>query len=201
MENKEKNNVGVIVILSVVIVILAILCVLFVTNTISLKSGSTNNGNLSNNNVSDNNVESNNYANNNYNETDFIRQTEIVLVKEPDCTGQHSTSLTASINSNGNIGIAQDKGAEEVIVGNAKYLYSVNVIACDNVKLYYITNDNELYLLDNPSSSALNQKGVKVTDNKIAEFLGIDNRTDGNYLKVLNTIGEVEYYKYFSSHN
>ena len=48
MENKEKNNVGVIVILSVVIVILAILCVLFATNTISLKSGSTNNGNLSN---------------------------------------------------------------------------------------------------------------------------------------------------------
>lgn len=48
MENKEKNNVGVIVILSVVIVILAILCVLFATNTISLKSGSINNGNLSN---------------------------------------------------------------------------------------------------------------------------------------------------------
>ena len=48
MENKEKNNVGVIVILSVVIVILAILCVLFATNTISLKSESTNNGNLSN---------------------------------------------------------------------------------------------------------------------------------------------------------
>ena len=55
MENKEKNNVGVIVILSVVIVILAILCVLFATNTISLKSGSTNNGNLSNNNANNDN--------------------------------------------------------------------------------------------------------------------------------------------------
>ena len=54
MENKEKNNVGVIVILSVVIVILAILCVLFATGTINLNS-SNSLGDVSNDTVNNNN--------------------------------------------------------------------------------------------------------------------------------------------------
>ena len=40
---KEKNNKGVIILLTVIIVILAVLCILFSTDTISLKSNTTNN--------------------------------------------------------------------------------------------------------------------------------------------------------------
>lgn len=198
-KNKSKNII--IILLSLIIVVLGVLCVLFATGKIGNKNiqNNTNVINQSSQNT-DNSNNSENQANT-INESDYIRQTEVILIKEPDCTGQHSSSLTAAINSNGNIGISQDMGAEEVVVGNAKYLYSVNIIACDNVKLYYITRDNELFVLDHPSSSAINQKGTKVTESKITEFLGIDNRTDGNYLKVLNSNGNVEYYKYFTSPN
>ena len=144
-------------------------------------------------------VKSNTSNNDNISELDYIRQTSIVLVEEPNCTGGHSTSLKAEINSNKNIAIAQDKAAEEIIVGNAKYLYAINLIACDNVKLYYITEDNGLYVIDKPSTGNPNQKGIKVTSSKVIEFLGKETRDNGSYLKVLTEDKKVEYIKYFTA--
>ena len=53
MEN-QKNNRGVIALLIVIIVILSVLCVLFATETISLKSNDVDNNDI-NENVTDNN--------------------------------------------------------------------------------------------------------------------------------------------------
>ena len=207
---QEKNNKGIIALLVVIIVILLALVILLATGTVSFKSNATNNSNnqsnggiTENNNIVDDNANNNNdnqkSQDNNVSESDYIRQTSVVLVEEPNCTGQHSTSLTAEINSNKNIAIAQDKAAEEIIVGNAKYLYKIGIIACDNVKLYYITEDNELYVVDHPSTGKPNQKGTKITSSKIVEFLGEDHRDDGGYLKVLTESKNIEYIKYFTA--
>ena len=66
---KEKNNRGVIILLTVIIVILAVLCVLFATDTITLKSNTTNNnsgqntGNTQQETESNNNIENNSIQN------------------------------------------------------------------------------------------------------------------------------------------
>ena len=207
---QEKNNKGVIALLVVIIVILLALVILLATGIINFKSNATDNSNnQSNGGITENNNKADDNANNNndnqksqdndVNESNYIRQTSVVLVEEPNCTGQHSTSLTAEINSNKNIAIAQDKAAEEIIVGNAKYLYKIGIIACDNVKLYYITEDNGLYVVDRPNTGNPNQKGTKVSSSKIIEFLGEDHRDDGSYLKVLTESKNIEYIKYFTS--
>ena len=137
--------------------------------------------------------------NNDFQEKDYIRQTSVVLIEEPNCTGQHSTSLKAEINSNKNIAITQDKAIEEIIIKKTKYLYKINIIACDNVKLYYITEDNGLYVIEQPSTEKTNQTGTKVTSSKIIEFLGEEHRDDGSYLKVLTEGKNIEYIKYFTT--
>lgn len=205
---QEKNNKGVIALLVAIIAILLALVILLATGTISFKSNATNNSNnqsnggiTETNNTADDTTANNNdnqqSQNNNVSESDYIRQTSVVLVEEPGCTG-HSTSLTAEINSDKNIGIAQDKVAEEIIVGNAKYLYKVGILACDAVKLYYITEDNGLYVVDHPNTGNPNQKGTKVTSSKIVEFLGEESRDDGAYLKVLTESKNIEYIKFFA---
>lgn len=204
MEQEKNNNKGVIMLLIVIIIILLALVILLATGTINFKSNAVNNSNNQSNGsiTENNNPDANNNQqsqDNNVNESDYIRQTSVVLVEEPNCTGQHSTSLTAEINSNKNIAIAQDKAAEEIIVGNAKYLYKIGIIACDNVKLYYITEDNGLYVVDHPSTGNPNQKGTKVSSSKIIEFLGEDHRDDGSYLKVLTESKNIEYIKYFTA--
>ena len=50
---KEKNNKGVIILLTVIIVILAVLCVLFATDTISFNSNTVNNNTQSNSNINE----------------------------------------------------------------------------------------------------------------------------------------------------
>ena len=50
---KEKNNNGVIILLTVIIVILAVLCVLFATDTISFNSNTVNNNTQSNSNINE----------------------------------------------------------------------------------------------------------------------------------------------------
>ena len=221
MENQSKNT-GLYVVIGILCVLVLLLGgYIIYDKVLSNKCSSVNNNGsnvVENNNQSNDNTISNNdeinATNNNGNtqeqtqgddnkidETSFIRDTRVVLVEEPNCTGQHSTSLIANIEPNGNISIAQDRGAAEIKVGNAKYLYKVGILACDNVKLYYITGDKELYVIDRPSSTALNQKGTKVIESKIVEFLGTEGRNDGSYLKVLNDNGKIEYVKYFTSPN
>ncbi len=206
MEN-QKNNKGVIILLIVIIVILLALCVLFATGTISFNLGSKNdsnkNSNFEQNTTQDQSQNTtsntqNQSQNNNIDESTFVRDTRVTLIDDPNCTGQHSTPLIANIEPDGNISIAQDGGAAVIKVGNAKYLYRVSVLACNNVKLYYITEDKELYVIDGPSSTLLDQKGTKVTESKIIEFLGTEGREDGAYLKVLNENGTTEYIKYFT---
>ncbi len=154
--------------------------------------------NQNNENIAQSSEEKTNGNNTEYKESDFIRKTKLVLVKEPECTGA-ATSLEAEINENKNIAISQNLGAEEIIVGNAKYIYSIGLFACDNITLYYITEDYGLYKVERPSAGDPNQKGKKVTSSQIIEFLGEDHRDDGNYLKVLTKDKKVEYIKYFTS--
>lgn len=212
MENKSKKYMIIYVVIGVLCVLVLLLASYIVYNkALSNKHSSANNNGsnvVENNNQSNNNTTNNNgntqeqtqSDDNKIDETSFIRATRVVLVEEPNCTGQHSTSLIANIEPNGNISIAQDSAAAEIKVGNAKYLYKVGILACDNVKLYYITGDKELYVIDRPSSTVSNQKGTKVSDSKIVEFLGTEGRNDGSYLKVLNDNGKIEYVKYFTSH-
>ena len=205
MEN-QKNNKGVIILLFVIILILLVLCILFATGTISFNSRiDDNNNGLSNENINEENNnekfdENINEENNNekIDESNFLRETRITLVDEPNCTG-NSSPLIANIESNGNISISQSKGAEVIEVGNAKYLYRVGIISCDNVRLYYITEDRGLYVVDHPSAGKQNQKGTKVSSNKIIEFLGEEHREDGSYLKVLTENKTIEYIKYFTA--
>jgi hypothetical protein len=55
-----------------------------------------------------------------------------------------------------------------------------------------------LYVIDNPNSTTLNQKAVKATESKVIEFLGVEGKSDGSYLKVLLESREIEYVKYFA---
>ena len=195
---KQKNNKVVITLLVAIIVILSVLCILFATGTISLNTNKVNDNNT-NENITDNgqnNQEENN--NEKIDESNFIRETRITLVEEPACTG-NSSPLIANIESDGNISIAQNKGAEKIKVGNAKYLYRVGIIACANIRLYYITEDKGLYVVDHPSAGKSNQKGTKVSSSKIIEFLGEEHRDDGSYLKVLTENKTIEYIKYFTA--
>ena len=50
---KERNNKGVIILLTVIIVILAVLCILFATDTISFNSNTVNNNTQSNSNINE----------------------------------------------------------------------------------------------------------------------------------------------------
>ena len=192
MENKKTFIIGV---LSTIVVVLTILVILLATNTISFNYRIDDNKNeLSNENI---NKENNNEI---IDESNFIRETRITLVDEPNCTGNGS-SLIANIEPNGNISISQNMGAVGIEVGNAKYLYRVGIIACDRIKLYYITEDKGLYVVDQPSAEKLNQKGTKVSSSKIIEFLGEEHREDGSYLKVLSENKTIEYIKYYTTPN
>lgn len=162
-------------------------------------SNNTNNA-ITNENLDNSNQNQEENNSSNFDENDFIRETRVTLIDEPNCTGK-GTPLIAAIESNGNISIAQNGGAVEIEVGNAKYIYRVGIIACDNFKLYYITDDMELYVIDKPNSTTLNQKATKVTESKVVEFLGEEGKSDGSYLRVLLQNGKVEYIKFFEFPN
>ena len=50
--------------------------------------------------------------------------------------------------------------------------------------LYYITNDNELYVLDNPRADK-DQTATKVIDDEVIEFLGIETKeVEDGYWKI-----------------
>lgn len=103
------------------------------------------------------------------------------------------SDLIASIEKGGNISLSQNLGAVLLEGTNAKYLYAVSKIAADNVDLYYITNNNDLYVIKNPNASNYNQARNKVINKKVVEFLGTEERNNGEYLKVLCQDGSVEY--------
>lgn len=187
---KEKNQNIIIAILGTLVLITVVLVILSMNGTISF----TNNDNNS-----DLNEENSQTIIDD--ENSFIRQTEVVLVDEPNCTG-NSSSLVASIEDNGNISISQNGGSSIVTPGDAKYLFRVGKLACDVVSLYYITNDNELYLLDNPKADK-EQTATRVIDDEVIEFLGTETKEveDGynHYIKVLLKNGNIEYVNYMTT--
>ena len=187
---KEKNQNIIIAILGILVLITSVLVILSMNGTISF----TNNDNNS-----DLNEENNQTIIDD--ENNFIRQTHINLVDEPNCTGNLS-SLVANIEDDGNISISQNGGASIVTPGNAKCLFRVGKLACDVVSLYYITNDNELYVLDNPRADK-DQTATKVIDDEVIEFLGIETKEveDGydNYLKVLLKDNTIKYINYMTT--
>ena len=194
---KNNKNIIIGILIGIIIILLAIISVIFYKNI---------NFNEVNNEIKKeqiNNMDNDVYVENNtqYDESFFIRQTQIELVDEPNCTG-NSSSLIASIEDNGNISISQNGGSSIVAPGNAKYLFRVGKLACDMVSLYYITNDNELYVLENPSSD-IEQTAIKVIDAEVVEFLGTETKEveDGYdyYLKVLLKNSNVEYINYMST--
>lgn len=190
----EKKNTG-LVILTIILSVLVVALSGYIVYDKML-----NNNDLDNN-ISDengNNIIDNTENNSeNLEELNFVRETRLTLIDEPNCTGR-GTPLMATIEDDGNISIAQDGGAVEIQVGNAKYLYRVGILACNSFKLYYITEDNELYVIDNQNANTLNQKAVKATESKVIEFLGVEGKSDGSYLKVLLENRKIEYIKYFA---
>ena len=127
----------------------------------------------------------------------YIRKTSLVLVEEPECSGK-SSSLTATINNDKNIDIVQGNETGVVVVGNAKYIYNVGILACDVQRLYYITEDKELYYIQVPNTKDNNQKGIKATDSKVIEFLGKEYKdNEGDFIKVLTEDNKVEYINFF----
>ena len=201
MIRKMKNNNS---ILTIIIVILS-LAIVGIIGYIAYERILNNNDNTVIENKDDKTQENNNIVNdinnNKHDESSFVRQTKVNLVEEPNCTG-NSSSLIASIEENGNISISQNGGASIVTPGNAKYLFRVGKLACDVVSLYYITNDNELYVLDNPKSD-VDQTATKVIDAEVIEFLGtqIKEVEDGynNYLKVLLKDNTIKYINYMTT--
>ena len=73
---QEKNNKGVIAILVAIIVILAALCTLFVTGTISLKSNNSNNNTSENNEINDTDNDTNNDENQQVNNNNTSNETD-----------------------------------------------------------------------------------------------------------------------------
>jgi len=144
----EKNNKGLKVALIVFIMLTVLLSCYIVYDKVFKGKEEPIVNNNENNNTEQNNkepepVEENNTPNEvvkAYTEEDFKRATKITLIKEPECNGNdEKASLIAEINDNKNINISRSFGAEEVIVGNTKYLFGVDNLTCNDVKLYYIT--------------------------------------------------------------
>lgn len=130
----------------------------------------------------------------NYSQSDFHRNTSFKLIDAQLCYGMSSDAdLIAKIERGGDISLSQNLGAVLLEGTNAKYLYVVRKIAADNIDLYYITNNNELYVIKQPNASNYNQARQKVTNKKVVEFLGTESRSNGDYLKVLCQDGSVEY--------
>ena len=201
MKNDNIKNV-VIGLLIVIILILSVIILLKFNNE------RRNNNEINNNNQGQEIVESDDVIenNSNYSEKDFIRDIKVTLIDEPNCTGgDANSSLIASIDSDGNLSISRSGGAILITPGNAKYLYREGKFACDAVDLYYITEDNKLYLVENNKLiSGIDQVATKVTDSEVVEFLGLSESVEtkegyDHYFRVLLKNGEVEKIKYFST--
>ena len=144
-------------------------------------SNKNNNASLNKNNTSSNGNNSTKSNTNTvtYTTKDFKRYTSVTLIDRVVTEGapDHTSDLVATIERNG-IAITEDTGAILIEGANAKYLYKVS--KSSKIDLYYITKNNELYVIHNPSSGNPNQTKTKVASS-VTEFLG----TESGKLKVL----------------
>lgn len=143
----------------------------------------------------------------------FKRYTELVLTDETCSTGSVVTKV-----ENGNIVFLKSDMKAVFEVGNVKYLYKANGgnTACDKFTLFYLTDDNKLYLIKNPLSKILNSKKTKfkyesfisddfgknyeLLSSDILDFVGDTNRdisdTTFYFVSVMNTEGKLEQISY-----
>ena len=136
-----------------------------------------------------------------YDESDFIRTKKLTLL-EPECTGLSDSTTIVEIKDDGFVYISNKGKSVKVSPGNAKYLYSAGGLVCDDIRVYYITSDNELYFIENIITE-FEQRASKVTVSKVVEFLGEGNSEIDNgyehYMKVLLENGEEEYVYLYST--
>lgn len=143
----------------------------------------------------------------------FKRYTELVLTDEECSTGSIITKV-----ENGNIIFLKDDKKSTLEIGNVKYLYKANGAntSCNKFTLFYLTEDNKLYLIKNPLSKILNSKKTKfkaetfITDDfgsnlellssNILDFVGDTSRvisdTTFYFVSVMNTDGKLEQISY-----
>lgn len=93
---------------------------------------------------------------------------------------------------NGSIAISESMGAVLIENTNAKYLYKVTKSVFNDIDLYFITKNNDLYVIHDPNSSDPNQQKIKVASG-VAEFLGNGGPES---IKVLLTDGTTENIQY-----
>ena len=157
---KEKNNRGVIILLTVIIVILAVLCILFATDTISLKSNTTNNKESVSENNTNNNVSfrvEDYVAIEKVNIGDKITNVEKVIFKNLDSSltqkfTEEQTKLIDSAksnydyfenkfkNENHNISDYYGNGKEYLSETNIKYQINKSILTVH----YKLANENEI---------------------------------------------------------
>jgi len=223
MENKK---------LKIIIIILTIITVALTTyiiyDKLTEKDLSNVNNNINNqinnndkpeneNNDEDNKDTNENDDNKEYTYEDFIRDDTLILYG-PSCLG--TGPLISYINEDNDIVISGSRGRQlqsdgsmkEIKIdnivksANAKYIYKIGMISCDGIDLYYINNNNELYLIDNDTmlyKTGILPKGKKATNSKVVEFLGEEHieydeydeigKKGDTYIKVLLEDGTVEY--------
>ena len=161
----------------------------------TISTPSKNNSTNSNKNNTSSSGNSNTSSNTNkvtYTTKDFKRYTTVTLIDYVATEGapDHTSDLVASIEGNG-IAISESTGAILIEGTNAKYLYKVS--SGSKIDLYYITKNNDLYVIHNPNSGNPNQTKTKIA-NSVAEFLGTENGK--RYLKVLLKDGSTKNISY-----
>lgn len=159
----------------------------------NINSNTNNNANSNNTNSTENSSSTSSNTNKvTYTTKDFKRYTTVTLIDYVATEGapDHTSDLVASIEGNG-IAISESTGAILIEGTNAKYLYKVS--SGSKIDLYYITKNNDLYVIHNPSSGNPNQTKTKVASS-VAEFLGTENGK--GYLKVLLKDGNTKNISY-----
>ena len=159
----------------------------------NINSNTNNNANSNNTNSTENSSSTSSNTNKvTYTTKDFKRYTTVTLIDYVATEGapDHTSDLVASIEGDG-IAISESTGAILIEGTNAKYLYKVS--SGSKIDLYYITKNNDLYVIHNPSSGNPNQTKTKVASS-VAEFLGIENGK--RYLKVLLKDGNTKNISY-----
>lgn len=109
---EEKKNTGLIIALIVFIILTISLCGFIVYDKVLKPKEDNPIIETNTEKKQENTFEETNTGENTFKETDFIRNTKLVLVDEPACTGA-ATPLEAEINENKNIAISQNLGPKK----------------------------------------------------------------------------------------
>ena len=191
---EKKNNSLVIILMGVIIIILSVLCVLFATETIKLKSNESSSNNENNKII---NEKDNAYVNDSKNQNneennwgDYILNQHLLEAKIATLENSYSiekndvndiintlkTKKLIKVYSNGRGSIIDGK---DLIIdyenNNNKYSLHVSVGASDNYcEIYPITNLNDEYknILE---KNVISEKNPEMKDNAFNYFYEIDN--------------------------